>query len=128
MPTVIRAREGIYEDNQFREMPVELKEKYFEKVPNEWGFSYKPLSFISAPITFEHGDILENQPSGMDAVFCRNTVIYFDTDTKSRLYENVYNVLPSKGFFIMGKTETLLGPSRDKFETFNFDERVYQRP
>jgi chemotaxis protein methyltransferase CheR len=38
-----------------------------------------------------------------------------------------YNALGNGGFFVMGKTETLIGPSKDKFKSYNSKERIYQK-
>lgn len=124
--TVERARNPCYDEVQFREMPVNLRDKYFDKKETDIGSSYVPKHFVTALVDFQHGDILlPSKPVGMDIIFCRNTVIYFDIPTKSKLYEDIYKALPSKGLFIMGKTEMLMGASRELFKIYNQNERVY---
>jgi chemotaxis protein methyltransferase CheR len=125
-PTAQKAREAKYEIGQFHEMPKELVDKYFEINEIDDEKFYSPKDFVKKLTIFTVGDILSPmKPQNNDIIFCRNTVIYFDAPTKTKLYEDIFNILPENGFFIMGKTETLLGPSREKFNTFNMDERIY---
>jgi chemotaxis protein methyltransferase CheR len=63
--------------------------------------------------------------SGFDIIFCRNVTIYFEKELQEVLYMDFYNGLNENGFFVMGKTETLLGPSKDLFKPFNAKERIY---
>src|SRR5690606_17722926 len=49
-----------------------------------------------------------------DVVFCRNVLIYFDQDTKSRVLDAIVRLLPKDGFLFLGGAETVLGVS-DKF-------------
>ena len=52
--TINAAKQGVYNEQQFREMPPRYKEKYFEKVDEE-GF-YVPKSNIKDMITYRKGD------------------------------------------------------------------------
>lgn len=122
--TIQRAQEAVYGKEQFREMPAGFKEKYFEKIDEE-GF-YVPKPIIKSSITYKVGDIiLPIKPRNMDIIFCRNTVIYFDLKTKLELYDDFFRCLNKNGFFIMGKTEVLLGTTRECFQMFNEKERIY---
>ncbi|MBN2458028.1 protein-glutamate O-methyltransferase CheR [Candidatus Woesearchaeota archaeon] len=123
-PSVIElAKQGLYEEQRFFETEPLYKERYFEKVDHE---IYKAKNEVMDLIQFNVGDILTDpKPANIDIIFCRNTVIYFSLVAKSKLYEEFYSCLNSDGFFIMGKTEVLQGPARDKFQIFDPRERVY---
>ncbi len=121
--TVERARKGEYEEMQFREMPPEYKEKYFEKR----GEVFVPIQLIRSMITFTQADILGEKPREIDIIFCRNTVIYFSMEAKSKLYKEFYQMLPPGGYLVLGKTEILLGEARDLFRILSAQERVYIR-
>lgn len=122
--TIETAKQAIYSEKQFTEMPKEYRNKYFEKV-DEKGF-YVPRPVIKQMITYKKGDIVSPlKPRNIDIIFCRNTVIYFGMKTKFNLYVDFYRCLNKGGFFIMGKTEVLLGPAREKFQMFNEHERIY---
>ena len=60
---------------------------------------------------------------GLDAVFCRNVMIYFDKPTQRRLVDRYASLLQPRGLFFAGHAESLLDQGR------SFDLRgqtVYQ--
>ena len=65
------------------------------------------------------------KPKNLDMIFCRNTVIYFSTDAKSKLYEDFFDCLNEGGFLIIGKTEILQGAAKSRFQVFDGKERIY---
>ncbi|MEA1869984.1 MAG: CheR family methyltransferase [Euryarchaeota archaeon] len=46
-------------------------------------------------------------------------VIYFSKDLQKRLYNKFYDALNRDGYFVIGKTETLVGDARYKFRSVN---------
>jgi chemotaxis protein methyltransferase CheR len=42
-----------------------------------------------------------------DVIFCRNVVIYFDTDAKRELFDRFANILTPGGFLFIGHSESL---------------------
>lgn len=123
--TVAKANQAHYEELQFREMKDDIKQKYFNKVSDNM---YTPHAELRQLITFKQGDILgADKPKSLDIIFCRNTVIYFDILTKSKLYKEFYENLLDKGFLVLGKTEILQGDARNLFKIFNGKERIYQK-
>lgn len=123
--TINRAREGIYEESSFTEMPEEYKQKYF--TPD--GTAYRVSDELRSMVEFQVGNILN--PMGKmqhDIIFCRNTVIYFEKKTKQDLYESLFSKLKEGGFLVLGKTEFLDGTAKPKFEMYNVNERIYRKP
>ncbi|MGM5484687.1 MAG: CheR family methyltransferase [Nanobdellota archaeon] len=120
--TIEKAKQGIYEENQFREMPAGLKEKYFDDL-GDGRYQVKPE--VSRLIEYKIGDIHTYRPRRVDIIFCRNTVIYFNREAKARLYEDFYEVLNNDGFLVIGKTEVLQGEAREKLQILNPRERIY---
>lgn len=77
---------------------------------------------------FQKHDILAEQLlKDIDMMFLRNTVIYFSKESKDRLYERVYDGINTPGFFILGKTEILTGPAREKFKVYDSKERIFRK-
>jgi chemotaxis protein methyltransferase CheR len=116
--TITRAKEAQYEEFQFREIPERLRKAYF--------IGNHPVPEIMRHLTYQVGDIFSPvKPKNMDIIICRNTVIYFEAVAKNKLYVEFYDALPPGGLFMMGKTETLLGPAREKFTVLDMRERVF---
>lgn len=109
---------------EIRGLTSEIMNKYFIdagetlKLKNEYKTNFK---FI------KHDILKEKFIPEIDAIFLRNTVIYFSKETKDSLYEKIYEHLSNNGFFILGKTETLIGNARAKFKVYNAKERIFQK-
>jgi chemotaxis protein methyltransferase CheR len=117
------AKLALYEGQQFGEMKPELIAKYFDLVDHD---VYRAKKEITDNIQFTVGDILNYSGlKNLDVIFCRNTVIYFNAEAKPKLYLEFFNCLGKGGFFVMGKTEGLLGEAREMFQVFNSKERIY---
>jgi len=50
--------------------------------------------------------------AGLDAIFCRNVMIYFDKPTQRRLVERYASLLRPRGLFFAGHAESLLDQGR----------------
>lgn len=119
-----RAEEAIYTDVEMKEVPNDIRIKYFEKI----GDNYHLKEEIKKIAKFRKNDLISGEKlTGFDAIFCRNVTIYFEKQLQENLYMDFYNGLNKGGFFVMGKTETLIGPSKDLFKAFNPRERIYQK-
>jgi chemotaxis protein methyltransferase CheR len=83
---------------------------------------------IKTPVIFQYHDLISGpKKHNLDLIFCRNVVIYFTRQLQEVLYKDFYNALNPGGFFIMGKTETLVGESRDLFIPYNLNERIFRK-
>lgn len=119
-----RAEEGIYTEVEMKEVPVDIRTKYFDRI----GDRYHVKDEIKKVAKFRRNDLISGEKlTGFDAIFCRNVTIYFEKHLQENLYMDFYNSLNKGGFFVMGKTETLIGPSKDLFKAFNPRERIYQK-
>lgn len=120
--SIEKAKKGIYPEQQFKETNKYYVTKYFTKMDNQYQISDE----IRHMVDFRVGDILSPfNPKNVDIIFCRNTVIYFDQETKSKLYDDLYYALNNESFLVMGKTETLIGISQGKFQMFDNREKIY---
>lgn len=61
-------------------------------------------------------------------IVCRNVIIYFSREAQSALFDRLYHALVPGGVLMLGKVETLIGPSRELFDTLNMRERLFRRP
>ncbi len=118
-----KAKEGIYSQFEVqRGLPVRLLVKYFKQDGERWQISDEIRSMVS----FKPHNLL-HQPQGLqqvDVVFCRNVLIYFDPETKTRALESVSEVMAEDGFLFLGGAETVLGVS-ERFQLIPGQRGVY---
>ena len=114
-PTVLeRARQGIYTQFEVqRGLPIQFLVKYFKQVENN---GWQIDAGIRSMVNYREFNLLKDlSPIGAcDVVFCRNVLIYFDQETKSRVLDGVARLLAKDGYLFLGGAETVLGVS-DKF-------------
>ena len=60
----------------------------------------------------------------LDAIFCRNVIIYFDNETKTKLIGKFSNLLGNNGYMFMGHSESLIA-MKEKFKYIH--NTVYQK-
>lgn len=60
-----------------------------------------------------------------DVIFCRNTMIYFDEETKARLLSGFADRLLNGGYLYIGHSERLVGPATAKFKSVG--QTIYQK-
>lgn len=119
-----RAEEAVYSELEMKEVPTDIRNKYFTYD----GENYHLKNEIKKVAKFRRNDLISGEKlTGFDAIFCRNVTIYFEKHLQEKLYMDFYDSLNKGGFFVMGKTETLIGPSKDLFKPFNPRERIYQK-
>lgn len=117
-------KNGMYKPDLLKGVQPSYMKKYFTEVEG----NYQVAEPVRKMITFRRNDLINEQPlKMMDMILCRNVVIYFSRELQEKLFMNFYNSLNVGGYFVMGKTETLVGPAKDKFVPINNKERIYQK-
>ncbi len=100
------ARRGVYTDYSLRSVSEAVKRIYFAHD----GDSYLLRNDIKAMVTFFRGNVLSwddmSRFKGIDIVFCRNLLIYFDEDSRDRACANIYEILNRGGLLFLGISET----------------------
>lgn len=119
-----KAREGIYSKLDIKNVDDETIEKYFEASDGK----YHVIDELKNITSFKKNDLISGTKlKGFDIIFCRNVTIYFEKELQEKLYYNFYEALNEGGFYVMGKTETLIGPAKDLFKPFSLKERIYHK-
>jgi len=121
------ARLGVYGPSSFRAMPTEYRE-YFTETPD--GMMVDPK--IRALCQFGHFNLLDADRAAMvgrvDAIFCRNVLIYFKDSTRRRVIESFYQRLYPGGHLMLGHSESLLNAST-AFELAHISgDLAYRKP
>ena len=122
--TLQAARTAEYDEGRFKEMPVGLRERYFRRN----GELFRLIPEAREMVLFRKADICnpdEYVPSHL--VFCRNTLIYFTRTEQERILNRIADILKPGGILVLGKSEALVGSSRDRFAAICRIERIYRR-
>jgi chemotaxis protein methyltransferase CheR len=109
-----KARAGIYSQFEVqRGLPIALLVKYFSQVGDLWQIAPE----IRAMVQFRPLNLLRelSHLGAFDVVFCRNVLIYFDQDTKTKVLRNLAQVTRTDGYLVLGAAETVVGLT-DAFE------------
>ncbi len=123
------ARRGIYRQNSFRCIESYYVDKYFTPLANG---SFKILDKVKKLLNFGYLNLLDAEKmgflGGIDMVFCRNALIYFDMPSRRKVVEGFYNVLPEGGYLLLGHAESLINMSTAFALKHLKHDLVYQKP
>lgn len=121
-----RAAEGRYTELEVgTHIPPELKKEYFAKSGELWEIR----DGIREMVSFSELNLSEAFESigRFDIIFCRNVIIYFPLDLKTRIIKGFYNALNKGGALILGSSENLY-KSHDDFNLCTAEEAMYFVP
>jgi len=105
---VERGRKGLYTDHEIsRGLSPDLRDRFFSRTGSAWEVS----SQLKDMVRFRTYNLLDGFTGmGMfDVVFCRNILIYLDTETKCKVLMEMSKHLTSDGVIILGAAETVVG-------------------
>lgn len=101
------AKQGVYYNEQIKELPLEWQEKYFQLLVEE---KSRVKDNIKKQVIFRHFNLMNEQfpfKKKFHVIFCRNVMIYFDSATKRQLVEKFYNCTLPGGYLFIGHSEWL---------------------
>ncbi|MBC7740972.1 MAG: protein-glutamate O-methyltransferase CheR [Bdellovibrionaceae bacterium] len=102
------ASQGVYTHVEMAPVPAMLKQKYFKKCfqqKNEVfqvnarirnAIHFAPFNLVSDDYLFQHA---------FDIVFCRNVLIYFDSETRTQIISKFAGILQPEGLLFLGHAE-----------------------
>lgn len=101
------ARRGLYGERSFKHIPKPYLERYFEQV----GTEYRVGSELRRLVDFQQVNLvdsasLERLPQ-VDAIFCRNVLIYFDDVSRRQVALDFYQLLKAGGYIMLGHSESM---------------------
>jgi chemotaxis protein methyltransferase CheR len=103
-----KARRAAYHHNSFRSLSPAVKERHFVAAGAAAAQVKEPIRRL---VSFRAGNIVDPASylglSGMDVIFCRNVLIYFDDDSMRRGVEGFADVLAPDGYLFLGHSESL---------------------
>jgi len=107
-----KAEKGIYRADIVSPIPDALRSKYFLAGNNDRDFFYKVKDELKAKIKFSRQNLMADKygiPDNLDALFCRNVLIYFEKPTKIEILTKLISHLKPGGHLFLGHTETVFG-------------------
>lgn len=121
-----KAGEGFYRELSFRATPPELIQKYFRPVRD--GFLI--ADDVKRMVEFVRMNLLDGQAVAsagpVDAIFCRNVLIYFDKPTQKRVVEAFAAALRPRGYLFLGHAESIMRLT-DLYEPVVSSKAIYYR-
>jgi chemotaxis protein methyltransferase CheR len=106
LPILNRARTGAgYRPEEVRAVPGPLLKKYFVHEGASWAVT----DDIRRRVQFRRHDLLSDPyPSDCDLILCRNVVIYFNDEAKTKIYRGFADALRPGGYLFIGGSEMLI--------------------
>lgn len=102
------AQSGLYTQFEVqRGLSAQRMLAHFEQEGAAWRVREKLRNMIE----FKELNLLHSLASvgRVDVVFCRNVLIYFDVETKTRVLANIRHQIRDDGYLMLGAAETLIG-------------------
>jgi len=116
-------KEGFYADARVQGIPEAYLPKYFDRKPG----GHQIKEEIKKHTRFDYHNLKNDSGlRGLDVVFCRNVLIYFDEAAQKAAIERFWEAMAPKSFLFIGHSESLFGMNT-KFEFVKTDWATFYR-
>ncbi len=105
---IARAEKGVYTLERVKTVPEPLLRKYFLRGKDGKSGLVRVKPALQSMIKFEPLNLLAPRwptDKKFDAIFCRNTMIYFDKETQTKILERFAPLLKPGGLLFAGHSE-----------------------
>jgi len=122
------AKRAVYEERAVTPIPAFYKRKFMMRGKGEWAGCYRVAPEIRQLVVFRRLNLMDDHldtGGPVDAIFCRNVIIYFDRATQGELMRKFFGALAPGGYLFIGYSETLDGVSE---EFARVAPTIYRRP
>ncbi|MFN7415747.1 MAG: CheR family methyltransferase [Dolichospermum sp.] len=120
---LVQARQASYSARNINEVPLELRDKYFDIVNKNYVFRQD----LRRCVIFGRHDLLQDAPiSRLDLLICRNTLMYFNSETQGKIINRFHFALNDHGYLFLGKAEMLVMHS-NLFMPIDLKDRVFEK-
>ncbi|MGL4441384.1 MAG: CheR family methyltransferase [Bosea sp. (in: a-proteobacteria)] len=119
-----KARLGVYSQFEVqRGLPVQMLLKHFTQDGDRWCLNER----IRRMVTYRQHNLVGQTPAPgtFDVILCRNILIYFDTATKSQVFNLLARSIRNDGYLILGAAETIMGLT-DAFSPDRENRGIYR--
>ncbi len=122
------ARAGAYGEHAFRSPEAEHMRRWFRLRGGKWVVD----EAIRGMVRFGRENLLDAGAlaslARVDAVFCRNVMIYFDLPVRRRVLAMLHDKLRDGGWLLLGHSESLLNVTADFDIVHLTRDLVYRKP
>jgi chemotaxis protein methyltransferase CheR len=104
---------GIYDQHQAETVPPSLMQRYFMRSKERDQGTVRVVPELRSRVQFRRLNLMDERfllfSGAVDAIFCRNVLIYFDRDTQYQLLDRLCRSLKTGGHLFLGHSETVHG-------------------
>ena len=104
------ARDGVYSMDKIQDVPESIKQKFFLRGTGKQYGLCQVTPEVKKLVSFKHINLLQYPlpvQAKFDAIFCRNVIIYFDSQTQRRVLPAFAERLKTDGFLMLGHSENV---------------------
>jgi chemotaxis protein methyltransferase CheR len=104
-----RGRRGVYTEDRLKNLTLQRRMRFFRERRERDGLCHEATPELKSLITFKQLNLMHPLPmrGPLDAIFCRNVVIYFDKDTQRDLFSRVAQLQQPGNLLFLGHSESL---------------------
>lgn len=109
-----RARAGLWPITRASHIPEPLLKRFMLRGTGAHEGKMKAGVAVREPLRFERINLNEERypvPGNLDAVFCRNVLIYFNNESRGKVINRLLDLLAPGGYLFLGHAESLSGMS-----------------
>jgi chemotaxis protein methyltransferase CheR len=103
-----RGRRGVYTEERLKNLTAQRRSRFFLERRARDGVYFEAAPELKSLITFKQLNLMQPLPmrGPLDAIFCRNVVIYFDKDTQRDLFARVAQLQQPGNLLFLGHSES----------------------
>lgn len=105
-----KAQAGIYAEADVKPVAIPLRQKYFLRSRDKSNPRVRVVPELRRQVEFRRLNFMDEDygvREKIDAIFCRNVIIYFDRPTQERILNRLAHCLSPGAFMFVGHAETL---------------------
>ena len=110
------ASRGIYAQERIDPLPAAWRQRYFARLASG---EYEISNHIKKEVIFRRFNLIDPVypfRKKFHCIFCRNVMIYFDTETRNNTINKLYDMIEPGGYLFIGHSE-MIDRSASKFES-----------
>ncbi|MFP4114276.1 MAG: CheR family methyltransferase [Spirochaetota bacterium] len=99
-------QEGFYAENRVQGVPEKYLKRYFEQKSG----GYRISNEVRDMVRFDYHNLKHDSGlRGLDVIFCRNVLIYFDEPAQKAVVDRFWDALGPHAYLFIGHSESLFG-------------------